>query len=109
MERYICKNCAHWNIAETRHGSPSSEHLADGCGGWREPGDEGYLAPHANLDWAHCKKALEGWEPDTHKSAAAMAVFDGSSYMAELWTRHDHFCSEYSPRAPASPPSKGGE
>lgn len=56
--------------------------------------------PHARLNWGRCRAAPEGFDkyamsewPD-----AKMAVWDGSSYRAELLTRCDHICGEYKPK-----------
>ncbi len=54
--------------------------------------------PHANFKWADCKAAPEGWDDDFDAGQHKMAVFDGSSYHANLWTRFDHVCGEHAER-----------
>lgn len=109
-----CSECKFWDIANAIVGSPDKTCAVDG---WRSCPDEGhfYKPPHANLRWAKCSAALEGWGDGVHELAPKMAVWDGSAYYAELLTRDDHICGEFQPRpttsapAPASPDLNGKE
>lgn len=89
-----CKDCKFWKIAETRHGSPRADLTAEALA-YLDDDERRGLKPHANLDWAECEAAIEGFDDDAHDKAPKMAVFDGSGYMANLWTRHDHICGEF--------------
>lgn len=91
-----CENCANWDLANAL---PAEFRL-------RTRHDDDYepiRPPHADLNWSHCSAAVEGF--DNHDEAqeaklygGKMAVFDGSSYAAELWTRFDHICGEWRER-----------
>lgn len=97
MTKFKCQNCARWDFANARPAASRlvvryhSEDLTE------------ILPLHANLLWSKCSAAAEGFENDDAEDEAKlyggkMAVFDGSEYHAELWTRFDHLCSEYKVR-----------
>lgn len=66
---------------------------------WKIYDDDCNLAipPHANLRWGVCDAAPEGFDEDNYRPDLKMAVWDGSSYAAQLVTRKDHYCGEFRP------------
>lgn len=94
MTEFKCQNCARWDLVNA---CPATSRLAVR---YRSEDLTDITPPHANLLWSKCSAAAEGFENDDAESEAKlfggkMAVFDGSAYHAELWTRFDHLCSEY--------------
>jgi hypothetical protein len=96
MDEKRCENCIHWQIANA---CPASQRLKIRY----DDNWEDIRPPHADLNWSVCDAAVPGFENDSVETEAVlfggkMAVFDGSEYIAELWTRFDHVCGEWTVR-----------
>ena len=91
-----CEKCIHWDIANAEVAVERLPVRHDA--NWKI-----IKPPHADLNWAECAGAKKGFSArDSEEEAALyggkMAVFDGSEYIAELWTRFDHICGMFQPR-----------
>ena len=80
-----CQGCKHWRNEEL-----STYEQEETVRQWPVG-----RPPHGRLDWGQCSIIPEGWDDDVDWDSHRAAVWDGSEYAAELWTRKDFGCVNY--------------